>query len=420
MRDRLLLPCLAVGVFAACGGDEPVEVEDMSSTQDMPGEVEDMTAPPDMSSDAPDLDEREPDLSSGEDMAAPVDMGPPAWTWRAARATQVHVPGSSGCLRQSPDYFEPGDVVALSAANEHWGLVASEGDDVGLVELAHFEELTRPADMETLPPGRPAIAANTFTRHTWGRDGCPMELEEVAELTEFEAFAKFHDAQYRGWAVIDRQLGLGPVRRVEAEGWEFPWGSAVQIIKELDEGFVTGGGVLIGPRHLLTVAHLGVDETYCYSREPVTGVAWEAGEVVCDNVAAVTPHPMGVDAAIVELVADEAPPFTTLSDESPVVGQEFYTTDYSSLHRNSFYDGEVRSVGRDNAYCQDWPASSTFMSEQLLISPGDSGGPAYSGDTLIGLVHGERCRRPIEPQRHIFINVAGLRGWIDEVLSGEE
>ena len=388
---------------------------DPSPATDMAAAAPDMDAPPS----GPDMwTPQAQDMGApppAADMAAATpDLGPRPWRWRATRNTQLHVPGPDSCLRTTPTIYSPGQALEVLSANTHWALVRDPTREAGLIRLGDFEELSRPADPSTLPEAPAGRMAAKATRHTWGADGCPAPIEEDAleALSPILGLAKFHDPQYRGWAVIDRQLGLAPTRRVEVPGWHFPWEAAVQIIKPLEGGFVTGGGVLIDPHHLLTVAHLGVDETYCYLREPLTGVAWDQDLAVCGNVASVTPHPRGVDVAIVELTEPEPAPFATLPAASPVTGQAFYTTDYSSLMRNSFHDGTVRAVGNDNAYCQDWPASTTFWAEELLISAGDSGGPTFSGDELIGLVHGERCRRPIEPQRHVFINVAGLLDWI--------
>jgi hypothetical protein len=236
--------------------------------------------------------------------------------------------------------------------------------------------------------------------------------------TEVSVLARVHDESYHGFVVTDRGLGLAPVRAVDSEGWDYPWHATVQLIKAVPEGFVIGGGVLIGPRAILTARHMGIDETWCYSRHPDSGAAWYAGEFTCGNFAGpAAVHPEEVDIAVAELVRPEPAPYATLRRTPAEVDELIYSARTSQLRTHALIDTTVIRVGSSNATCTSWPDGSTFITPPV-VGPGDSGGPAFAGDDLIGIVHGGLCGTPGTPDRHVFIHVPGVVDWIDSVTAG--
>jgi hypothetical protein len=52
--------------------------------------------------------------------------------------------------------------------------------------------------------------------------------------------------------------------------------------------------------------------------------------------------------------------------------------------------------------------SAAGHSSDLVVGAGDSGGPAFAGRELVGIVHGEVCWRQVEPPRHVFIHLPAL------------
>src|SRR6185295_9810085 len=98
-------------------------------------------------------------------------------------------------------------------------------------------------------------------------------------------------------------------------------------------GFVVGAGVVIGPRAILTAAHLGVDGTTCFSREARTSEAWDAMKFDCTAVDQVIPMPNRIDAVVVTLKHDTPPPYAKLRQTEITVGETFYTSHWSTLLR---------------------------------------------------------------------------------------
>lgn len=358
------------------------------------------------------------DAGAGPDAQAPVDGGRTprdagfdGWQVQVAEATPVLAPGPDGCLAASPDTLEAGTNLEVLASDGRFTLIDGTGRCVAAADL---QTLHRPAQLST---GRTGIIQNGTSRYTYDETGCPAPAEALEEGTEVLALARSHDESYRGFVVVDRDLGLAPVRMVDAEGWTYPWHASVQLVKEVEAGFVIGGGVVVGPNAILTAAHLGVDETWCYSREANSGVAWEDGLFECANIAGpAETHPDGVDVAIVHLLFAEPPPHATVRMPPLSTGDTFYSTRWSTLHRNAFADSTVAEVGNDNAACDPWPADSSFLSSDLIVGGGDSGGPAFVGDELVGLVHGEVCRYPWEPEAHVFVHLPGVRAFLEPVL----
>jgi hypothetical protein len=269
--------------------------------------------------------------------------------------------------------------------------------------------------------------AFSTTQLVFSAEGCPVEQEVLAEHTPIQGVARYYDSAYHGWTVIDSHLSFADVRHINASDWVYPWHSSVQLVKPLDDGyFVIGGGVLIGPNAILTAAHLGVDETWCYSLEPSSGEAWAAGEFSCHNIAgAAEIHPDGVDAAIVQLISPEDGPFAQVMD-SPVASSEaVLSSSWSQLHQNALNDSSVDRLGNENAFCRRWPRGSSFLLETPIFQGGDSGGPLWEGDRLVGLVHGEMCHMGLEklrwwmegqPAVHVAVHVPALMPFIAPYL----
>lgn len=334
--------------------------------------------------------------------------------WRAvasaAGAAILRPSGPEGCLLETGERLAPGQEQPLLAAGAFHLLI---GEDGSVVRRGEASELERP---EVPEPARSAVVERETLRSVYDDGGCPTP-DGGAALPEGEAIvalARSHDDSYRGFVVIDRDLGLAPVRVVGSEGWIYPWHASLQLVREVEGGFVIGGGALIGPRTIVTAAHLGVEPGWCYSREPSTGAASAAGRLVCDNVATgALAHPDGVDVALVTLLRDEPPPYAHLRATPLAVGDAIYTSRWSELHRNAFADATVSEVGASNAFCAPWPAGSSFSTAELVIGGGDSGGPAWIGDELVGVVHGEACRGSVlEPVRHLWAHLPGVRDFV--------
>lgn len=340
----------------------------------------------------------------------PPDGGPDdAWSlagWRVRARIEAEILAprdADGCLEPSGEALTVGEERLAIAADGRYVLI----DEVGrVVRAGDVEEIDRPATFE---PGRAATIELDAARSRYDADGCPAETEEALPRgTGVEALARSHDRSYRGSVVIDRALSLAPVRAVDADGWVYPWHASVQLVKQVPEGFVMGGGVLLGPRTILTAAHMAVDSTYCYSRRPASGEAWDRMEFVCDNVESATIHPAMIDVAVVHLRRDEDEPYARMREVPLEIGEPFYTSRCSTGLRHALADSIVDWVGSRNARCERWPAFSTFSSEEPIVGPGDSGGPAWVGDELVGIVHGDRCRSTIEPADHVWIHVPGI------------
>ena len=353
---------------------------------------------------------------------AAVDPAAAPWLVRVKSDTALRAPDPiTGCLVAGETRFTADTELEVLAASADFVLVNDAG---GLVAAADVEEVSRP---EPMPPalhqGVITTTGNDTPSATYGSDGCPIAGPALKDGTPIEALARSHDANFRGWVVIDRALTLAPVRRVEVPGWVYPWHSGVQLITPRDEGgFVIGAAVLLGPHALLTARHMGANEKTCYGRVLASGPAWSAGEFKCGNVAsAATPAPLGVDAAIIPLVEAEPGPYAQLRGEPVQVGEEFFTSRWGTLSRNIFSDGTVLTLGNGNALCAEWPENTSFGGPEILAG-GDSGGPAWVGDQLVGIAHGGECYAPFQkdPQRHIWVHVPAILGFLVPELPAEQ
>ena len=325
------------------------------------------------------------------------------------RSAPVLALDAQGCLSPSGEVLPEAQRLAPLASDGRF-LVIDE--TLSAIRVEDVQELHR----AEVPLVRTATVQVDTTRYQLGEDGCPVEVEPLAEHSAVQALARAHDANYRGLVVIDDTLSLAPVRAVQAEGWRDPWHASVQLVKEVPEGFLIGGGIMVSPQAILTAAHLGVDSSFCYSRAPNAGVAWSEERFICDNIASVQPHPAGVDVAIIHLAQPELPPFAAVRRTPLAEGEAFYAANLSSLHTHVFSDSTVLEVGDRNAWCDDWPSGASFLAVDLIVGGGDSGGPAFVGDEVVGLVHGEVCRLPIQQNRHAFVHLPGVLDFLAPVL----
>ena len=339
---------------------------------------------------------------AGSDAGTAADAALPAWSARVVRDEAILAPSpEDACLRATSDVAGIDSVHAVLAADDRFVVI----DERGRALPAAAVELSGAPDPSAGRAGTVQIDTR-LSRYDAG--GCPVEESDLVFGTIVTALARSHDANYRGHVVIGADLALAPVRHVGAAGWTYPWHAAVQLVKQVPEGFVIGGGVLLDERTLLTAAHLGLDSTWCYSREPRAGDAWAAGRFVCDNIAVVRTHP-SVDAAVATLTRPEAAPFARVRAGPVLPSEEVYANRFGLLLSHAFADARVENVGSVNAYCDSWPDGTSFFTRDLVVGPGDSGGPAWIGDELVGLVHGEACRATVlDPMRHVFVHVPAI------------
>jgi hypothetical protein len=316
----------------------------------------------------------------------------------------VYQPGEDGCLAPTDERLGAASTVEVLGADERWYLLA---EGFRLIRRDNALGEHRP---DVLRPRPEAVVQRAGPRWVFGTDGCPVESSALWEEGDVVTrLARSHDAQYRGFALVDDALEMAPVRHVD--GWDSPWEAGVQLIAEVPEGFVVGGGVLIDPWTLLTAAHLGVDEGFCWSRGPSAQAAWAAGEFHC-TVDSVVDHDR-VDLSVVRLSEPADGPFAPLRQTFLEEGDPFYVQRFGAQQARDFADSTVHSVGLNNAWCEAWPYPSTFTSVDLLVGPGDSGGPAYSGGELVGVVHGEACFPVNDEQgRHTFVHLPALLDFI--------
>jgi len=197
-----------------------------------------------------------------------------------------------------------------------------------------------------------------------------------------------------------------------------PREATVRLVRELDEGgFVVGGGVFVGETSILTAAHLGVDERFCWSRAPDAGSAWEAGDFVCDDIVEVSePAGFGIDLALVRvatpLTGMEPPP---VAQEPVAPGDVFSVSRTGELGGRVVAQGTVHAASFNNAWCDPWPNDSSFVAVEDLVGPGDSGGPAWIDGAVVGLVHGEACVDWNDEQgRHTFVHLPGILDLLPE------
>lgn len=340
------------------------------------------------------------------------------WTVKVTTQTARLEPDDTGCLKATATVFSAGQTLEVLASDGIFYLLDEDG---GIVRASDVTEQTRPDPLRTA--GRIGEVAITTTRSHYDAAGCPQAGDELLEHTPIEALARSYDSSYRGYVVISTDLSLAPVRHINAEGWVYPWHSSFQLIKPVEGGFVIGGAVLISPDTLLTARHMRVDETWCYSTKPNTGESWYGGQAVCGNIVGpAEEHPDDVDAALVTLRVPEVGPVAKIRERKLAAGENFYTSKWSWLHQNAMADSTVKEVDNDNAFCLRWPASSSYISTDYILGGGDSGGPAWVGDELIGLVHGEKCymgrekiiwMRSGEPPAHVLVNVLGIYDFVE-------
>ncbi len=312
----------------------------------------------------------------------------------------------TGCLAATDERLAAATTVDVLGRDGTWYLL---DDGFRLIRVANTLSEQVPEDPR---PRLEAVIQRAGPRFVFGPEGCPTEGDDTWQEGHVGLrLARSHDAQFRGFALVDSSLAMAPVRHVD--GWDSPWEAGVQLIKEVEDGFLIGGGVLIDEHTLLTAAHLAVDEDFCFSRGPDAGAAWDAGDFVC-TVESVVDHDR-VDSSVVRLFEPVDGPFATIRPTFLEVEEPYYVQRFGAQHARDFADSTVHSVGLNNAWCEAWPFPSTFLSTEPVVGPGDSGGPAWQGDQLVGLVHGEACF-PVGDQqgRHTFVHLPALIDFVDE------
>ncbi len=355
----------------------------------------------------PDREQPDPPPDAGD----PGDEGPSTdWYVRAIRDTVLRAPDADGCLAPTDHIVQEGTELDVFATDGSWFLV---DEDLRALVADDVEVVSEPEE----PPHveRQGVVRVDTHRHTWGADGCPEPGEALALHDEVGAIGRAFNSNYNGWVAIDRSFGLAPLRVIDVPGWVYPWHTSVQFVKEIpDQGFVVSAGVLIDPSTILAAAHTGVDETWCFSMEPLAGPAWEEGLFDCASIAGpAEDHPDGVDIAKVSLTIELPGPFADLRTDPLLPGDYIYVSDMSSLNTHQLWDTNVDRITSDNAWCEEWPEDSTFIPIDTLADGGDSGGGVWRGDQLVGIVHGERCAHLWEPLEHVFIHVPVLLDWIE-------
>jgi len=345
----------------------------------------------------------------------------PGWRVRTTRDTELFL-----LVR---DCLEPRGTVAAGTELDAWGMddlwvrVSWDGEhvaraDVEIVEEPPPGEFPAPTSSGTVGLEETGIFALDAT-------GCAVSVGTAVENDEFPAYGLSHDPNFRGYWQVSTDLHLVAVRVLNVEGWIFPWHRAVLLLKEIPgTGFVIGGGVLVAPDAILTAAHMAVDSSFCYVLAPNIGVAWGAGEGVCGTIAEFVTHPEA-DFGVVRLSAPElrVPPIEVLGRWAEV-GDEFFVVNMSTMHYNAMADAAIDEVDGRNAGLSDptcrtrWTHGSSFTTTSTVVGGGDSGGPAFVGAGLAGLVHGEACRWPWEPYRQVFVHVPFFVDWLDGVLAG--
>jgi hypothetical protein len=321
----------------------------------------------------------------------------------------VSTPDETGCLAPTSERLARATTVEVLASDGTWYLLA---EGFRLIRAANTLSEHRP---DTLRPRLEAVVQKAGPRYVFGTDGCPVPSD-----TEWEAgqvvtrFAKAHDADFHGFALVNESLEMAPMRHTD--GWDAPWQAGVQLYDGASDGALAGGGVLIDADTLLTTASTGVSDAFCFSRGPSS--VWGDDDVHC-TVADVVEHD-AVDLAVVRLSEPLDGPFaplraTALSAESP-----FYVQRFGGGNAREFGDSIVHSVGLNNADCDAWPYPSSFLSESPVTGPGDTGSPAYAGAELVGLMHGDACF-PVtdEEGRQTFIHLPALLDFIDEVRADD-
>lgn len=354
-----------------------------------------------------------PDAGSTGDTASwstpePVAARPDTtWMATARLETEILAPDTDGCLMGTGDVLARGETIDVLAADENFLLLDARGRCLPRMDM---EVLSEPHGMADAT--RSGIVHLATHRYKYGPDGCPSPVGPMPLFARVEPLARSHDANYRGFVVIDRDLGLAPVRTVDAEGWLYPWHAAVYLVRPVEDGYEFGGGVLLGPHHLLTAAHLAVDETFCYARGASAAMAFVQGEFRCQNIeASAVDHPDGIDLAVVTLHDAESPPYARVRQTHVEMEEAFYTARLGSLSAHRITDAAVASVSHENAWCQPWPDNATFIASEPVVEDGDSGSPAWIGDELVGVVHGERCRPAYladEPPEHVFVHLPAV------------
>jgi hypothetical protein len=355
-------------------------------------------------------------MLAGCPQAEPTEPGPepPGWVATAFDETPRLRPdfpddaspdAATGCLVPAGPALRAGVEAAVLAADERYVLLSDHA-------LVAREDVRLDGGPESSQPDAAVVLEGRTARY--GAGGCPEDFAEprydVAIGMAVSLRATYADALGRGFAMVGDGLRLLPFRAVERPTDERPWHASVQLIRAVDGGFLIGGGVLIDPLHLLTVAHMAVEPDTCWTREPDPGAAWAEGRMHC-TVGSVVSHG-SVDLAVVTLSEPAAGPFATLGG-AVSEGEPFVAMTPGALRTRAATTSTVLAVGNWNASCADWPEDSSFLATDGIVGPGDSGGPVFAGGALVGLVHGSRCAPPGGLSQHVLVHLPALAPFIE-------
>ena len=438
----LALLALVLLAQAGCGDgadsgpdaeDAPDAVDDGAAEHDTPSEADgptDGTGEADPEDDDaqdgdgdPAQDDLLPETSDGgdsiddgltEEESGPEPTEGPGWRVRTTAETTLYQLESE-CL-EAIGTVPAGTELDAWGMNDLWVRTTWTGQHIARSDI---EIIVEPPSGEDPPASwEGAVGLEESGVYTLDGTGCAVQTGAAYEGDIYPAYGLSHDFNYHGYWQVSPRLDMIPVRVLNVTGWIFPWHRTVLLIKEIpDVGFLVGGGVLIAPGAILTAAHMAVDAEFCYVLSPNTADAYYAGEGVCGVLDQFVTHP-GIDLGIMLLTTPETrvPPVDVL-ERYAAVGDEFYAVTMSTMHYNAMNDAIIDEVdGRHNTCNPAWPGGSSFSTQATIVGGGDSGGPAFIGDGLAGIVHGEACRWPWEPYRQVFVHVPFAVSWIESVL----
>lgn len=426
---RTLLACLLV-TAPACGsgsdgGEDGADTEDDG---DAPVDLDASGGDPDADGDTgevdPDVGDPAEDDSAGED-AGEEPLGPeptedPGWRVRVTTDTALYQL-ETDCL-EAVGTVTAGTELDGWGMNDYWVRVTWTGQHVARADV---EILVEPAPGVDPPASWTGTVGLEETGvFTLDGSGCAVEIATALENDAWPAYGLSHDLNFHGYWQVSPDLEMVAVRVLNIPEWIFPWHRAVLLIKEVTEGFLVGGGAIIAPNAILTARHMSIDTEFCYVLAHNAADAWYAGEGVCGTVSEFVTHPE-VDIGVVLLSSDETrvPPLAVL-DRWVAVGDEFYVVNMSTMHHNHMSDALIDEVDGRNSGIWDpmctnsWPHGSTYTTLSSVVGGGDSGGPAFIGAGLAGIVHGEACRWPWQPYRQVFVHVPFFETWVADVLAG--
>jgi hypothetical protein len=247
-----------------------------------------------------------------------------------------------------------------------------------------------------------------------------------------------------GMASIAAQMRWVDVRYLDVPAWSPPFDARDDIMMQAvflgaptgawtpggcgaTAGFTGGAGVKLNAYTIMTAKHLSLAKMgtpgaadSCVMLEPSIRASCLLQAQRCNDIVDIIPHP-DVDLALVKVSTPLPGPYATLRAAYAAAGEGLWFGRYTGLNRFDFSDsGTVLTLsGEHNTSCllagnHPWPASTSIEAQPGISASGDSGGPVFIGDEVVGVVHGEKCLDPWETgdPRSIFVHTPALRSWI--------